>query len=1123
MKKPRSAPATPSPSPNDDTVRSPDPDRDPSRAPTDPDRTEAESVANANAAVDGDGDAAPEAEPLTPERVLLWNRYYDRYVLAFTLALVALVSSNLIARSDIFAHLHLGRVISETGKPILAVDSSITAEGRPWVNVPWLYQVGAYQIYRASAAIAPRFGGVASLLSFGALPRYDEMSIEMQRRFVEQFAGGVLVLVTALIYTLAAALLISIRRPGPGAWWSCVVAILALCGVLFPISALVEGRSEIVAYIAMTGGIAGPVAVSPRAAGLLFLAVELWLIHGALIHGRTKSLFALIPLFLLWVNVDVTIWLGLLILAAALIPVGGLPLKVGLPTLALGAGVTLANPALAGIFSTIPSVIAGPGIFGAESGLLTEESRFGVRALFVVTAAIGLLSFVANRRGFSAARLGMFAVGAVAFALDVENADVYAFVWLATLALNGQEWFLRGAGAEGRVGIGWNLWSTGGRAVTLLAIVALAGQLITGYTSQGLSNTPVFGLGLDRDRMSFDAAEFLRTARFNGKVLNTNASQGDALLWIAEGRIPTVVDNRPLLHTAEDLAKVETLRTGLRDDPDTVREFLDENGVSIVMVPVGYTVAPKRFQTVPRVEVQATRTYRNLMLNPNFLPFYDDGNVVMFGRTREIWVPIFDPIDVAAVLPGPVSTLDARFFAANRLDPEIIVYSRNEVIPTTPRPPASVSANIDSFFIRRFLRASNPRVFAASRHLNRGQLRYGEDRAFLPTLAECHMAIREARRALAVDPDDRFAYLVMNEAYKGLLQQEVALLAGIPLENENYDRIVSIVPPPDLLPLRFAQRLSALNYAIQSSPPAIFDRERAELADLHFQAYQAYSSLNYVDKSLEHLAQVVRLSPPESLNPALLAQYEELRKVHDDILKQIDDAKLEPNMNQITLASSAMRSGMVNVALQELEKARTLNLASAVVHPMLMDLYCQIGQPDGAVTVFGNVGEPNLNTGPGTAPYRQGRYRLLMGDYDSAREFWDRFAIPVLARERDLQALGGAAGFIRGTLTPMIAGFSSQSLVNSVRTQANYEFELATVLLESGRPGEAGDRFVRCLELEPRFRLRPLIAYYLERLGRDVPPLPPDADGESGSESESAAKPDSVARIGADPRLAEGS
>src|SRR4051812_33262600 len=73
---------------------------------------------DATDALNPEAEAAPE--PITPERALEWNRYYDRYVVGGVLLLIFLVSAHKIAatNSSIWTHLKAGEVTVRNGAPI---------------------------------------------------------------------------------------------------------------------------------------------------------------------------------------------------------------------------------------------------------------------------------------------------------------------------------------------------------------------------------------------------------------------------------------------------------------------------------------------------------------------------------------------------------------------------------------------------------------------------------------------------------------------------------------------------------------------------------------------------------------------------------------------------------------------------------------------------------------------------------------------------------------------------------------------------------------------------------------------------------------------------------------------
>src|SRR4029078_10569198 len=88
----------------------------------------------------------PAPEPITPERVLEWNRYYDRYVVGGVLLLVFLVSAHKVTNSSIWMHLKTGEVIARTGAPVTTDIYSFSEKSKAWVDVPWLFQLASYGV-----------------------------------------------------------------------------------------------------------------------------------------------------------------------------------------------------------------------------------------------------------------------------------------------------------------------------------------------------------------------------------------------------------------------------------------------------------------------------------------------------------------------------------------------------------------------------------------------------------------------------------------------------------------------------------------------------------------------------------------------------------------------------------------------------------------------------------------------------------------------------------------------------------------------------------------------------------------------------------------------------------------
>jgi tetratricopeptide (TPR) repeat protein len=194
----------------------------------------------------------------------------------------------------------------------------------------------------------------------------------------------------------------------------------------------------------------------------------------------------------------------------------------------------------------------------------------------------------------------------------------------------------------------------------------------------------------------------------------------------------------------------------------------------------------------------------------------------------------------------------------------------------------------------------------------------------------------------------------------------------------------------------------------------------------------------------------------------------------------------------VVRAQMAASLGLVGQAIEDLQEADQAGVRTQVARPLLVDLLCQTGQPDRASEFLGNLGDQALNTGPGTAYWRQGLVSLLLGNAASAAELWQRRAIEGVRQAEIGQALATAQALLRGEVLESTRDFLR--LPSQLATEATWEFNLGLALLENGQPltqGEnsgAADHFTRALTLSPDLPTRPVIAYYLEKMGQPVPP-----------------------------------
>ena len=1000
---------------------------------------------------------APEPAPIpwTTERVSEWNSYYDVYVMLGALLLAFLASANRINHSAIWAQLKTGAIIAAQGQPLTTDPFSYSAEGRRWVNVPWLFDVAQALLHKGALDAAPT----------------DPTDPTASAARADQIAAGVLVGLSALVRALTILVILSIRRPGPGRWWACCCGVLALGAGLNP-------------WGIGLGGLAGAAIVAPSGWGLFLLSLELLLIHRTVNLGKRGAIFGLVPLFLLWVNVDESFFFGLLVLAGTVLgrlrvddreTSERLTATRGLIVLGMSLAVCLANPSVFRVFPAAASPLlllfqprGGPvtmdqlSYFGKELRQINQAAGALVPLplYYLIVVALGLGSFLLNRRRFSTGRFLVYAFAALLWGVLIKFGPEFALIFAVTLTLNGQEWYHDQFGTRGRLGRGWAVWSTGGRLVTLGLFFGAVFLALTSWFK--LPGESTFGFGYNPDDFAFEAAEYLRTAPIQGAVLNTSLNQGDSLIWRAYPQRKTYIDSRQHLFSATVLDRLREVRLALSEDAvERWRPFLDEYKISAVMIE----------------EAASPNTYRRLMQSPNWVPFHDDGKIVLFGRA-----------DAPAA--------DLAFFQAHRLDPDLLAYRQSHPVPSPERPPTP-STDMDRIFQGRSLMPPQSHTESALRWLQSVNPETGAPD--LPDPAHCFLAIQEARTALARQPDDWRAYRILGIAHRALMIEEAALLAGVKLTPENRARLRENEPAPGLLMNRFRERATALNFAIQAAPPPSTVAAAVELRAMNLELFQLYVSVNFLDLARNRLRAAlarprgVALTAdsgdlPAEVRTALGRELTQLDDRARKVKEQMDDLTTEQQASPLQRANFAVSQGAVGLALVELEEADRTGLNPAIVRPQLLDLYCDTGQPDKAAELLstGNVDDPALGGEPGVAALRQARVYSLLGNYEYACSLLQERAIPQLRFERGIRVLTASQIFLKGEIVSTVNSYLG--IPTKIATQSSWEYELALDRLESGLPELAAEHFTKALTLAPNLQVRPIAAYYLERLGKPVPP-----------------------------------
>ena len=319
------------------------------------------------------------------------------------------------------------------------------------------------------------------------------------------------------------------------------------------------------------------------------------------------------------------------------------------------------------------------------------------------------------------------------------------------------------------------------------------------------------------------------------------------------------------------------------------------------------------------------------------------------------------------------------------------------------------------------------------------------------------------------------------------------MLAGIPIKPENRTRIRSVTPNLERLMSRFQQRVTVLNFAIQTTPPPRDAAGRRELHALNLDLSQLFMSGNALDLARDRLQIVLETSQTEDFEPQvrmeLQRQLDQLNQQMKLLEDKLADLEIERQAGPIEQAQFALSQGGAGRAIALFADAERNNVSPAVVKPRLVDLYCNTGQPDKALELLavGAIDDPNLGSEPGSAALRQGRVYYLLGNYLSAVSLWKDRAIPRVRHDRSNRALAASSSLTRGEAVQATNLFLA--LPSTLNQQASWEFDLAMCNLEAGLPDDAATHFTQALTLAPDLSVRPIAAYYLEKLGKPVPAL----------------------------------
>jgi tetratricopeptide (TPR) repeat protein len=788
-------------------------------------------------------------------------------------------------------------------------------------------------------------------LSFGPSWLYDLLGYGLY----SALGGPGLVFVKALLVVALALVLLRLSRSGPG-WWvpaACTALALLAAGTRL----LLQPVTVSYLFLALALWLLHP---GTKAEGRS--AEELPPPSGS---GLLR-LWPLLVLFVLWANVDgwfvlglatvALTWLGRLLDIASRRE-GGQGNSVVLPTsylvlsLALLAGACLLNPSGVGAFR-LPQGLAwwGPaqqmtspfqGAYFAGVGLSPAGLAYFPLLL------LGLVSFVLNLPRWRWSRFLPWLGLALLSAVQARAIPFFAVVAGPALAWNLQEALADRSGArEDR------LWRQGlvlGRALAVLAGLALLVCAWPGW----LQATPAEAIKVGEPRRwavethpSLErGAEVTRRWHEQGKLgpdargLHLSAEAASAFAWFCPEE-KGVLDER--------------LAAGVRGDPGAPDDWAGRmRSAGIHHVIVYDTDRYRFFATLGRL-LEDERQWPLL---------YREGYLAVFGWRDPDAVGEEDPfrglrLDLNSLAFHPAEDKKAPREPPPR-EPEARRWWDAFWTPVRPRPVDQEEATLHLFHAEAMRRGAPQRHSAAwERHhvaslvgaaacwagpadLLDLRVRLAQLPSLLPERAPpgglaipergalvlqqgyvlqqddtppalLYLAVRAARRAVAANPDDPQAHLVLGESYLRLLRATRERAWGAP------DQL------PKLAELRRAQASAALNQAIQLKP---------DFARAHLSLGGLYQEMGYLDLTLKHLRAHVNLARQQGLPPDLLADQfrnevgwspEDLGRLAQEVTRRED---------QYTVASAGR--SVLDRALKARElglrgKARDLLLASDI-------------------------------------------------------------------------------------------------------------------------------------------------------------------------------------------------
>jgi len=1014
---------------------------------------------------DESDDDLPKKEPLTPELVedeAIRGDFMLRWAVVLLAFLMACTS---IEETATLVHVKSGEYTWRNGLPARTGVFSSSAEDRPWANLSWLFDAVLAGVYYVGGAIGlSLFKAILAVVIFGVL--------------------------------------VHINRKDVSTWWGTICAGLALFACHRQFTAL------------------------PEIVTLLGTVLTLRYLHRFREERQTRPLKALVVLFVVWSNMDPGMFYGLAILllyavgetAGSWLGYSGLDSDRHRKWLWMTVGAclaaTLLNPF--GWDALLAPVVRYGSVYPAWQHFhstirgyqqlqyypMTDPEFWemidavGVTGLILLATA--LVTFGLNFRRLDFGDVVLW-VGFAGFAVIATHELPLAALVSAVLAtLNAQEYYRHNFRQTYSVNTGELVFSRLGRALTVLALFAVAYLSAFGLLKRRA------GIGFHPDLQgAIDAFEADFQDVYDDRPFNFVPSQGDLLVWTGK---KAFIDSRMSLYAGgeEDLIQLhEETRSALRaanqkgDAGRKWRPVLDRFKISHV---------------VPRLDSRLVQP------EPDFLTFFRllssrDWQLVGFGSTS------------------------ALFCRTDQNDPELSEYVksrrvdfvkqafRTECEPPEVRVEWARGATFTDKYLSRPVKSTPNAVEEANHyfHLMERTAKQGFPEMDTETpagslpliLAFAHLAIRKANEGLEQAPRNAEAFRLLGYAYflLGNVEQELIRRSRAAAQ-ARFSQRRSMQLSRSLQQInerRYLQAVTAFSQSLIIEPDNLptmrslahvqFFYRRYELA---VQSYQRCIDLldEQDDDEEAQKARESYVKRKEQSKESVERALQQVKAGMEELRRRIAAEDAQPGPGNYDEARMAMQVGCVNTAIGLLEDDTELIGTDPRVGYLYVDLLLQAGRIEQAAEELESLNSKMKGR------QRESRWRVLeayvalaRADYAKARGIW-QFEVQQLDSQRVRRIMDTAALAVRSP-NALVQGLNQPNrwVPHQVRQMAQaFEapFQMADRLLqaalaelEAGQPEAAAKSCREIVRLAPESPLRPLAGVYLLLItGEQLAPLP---------------------------------